>query len=51
MRPSRIETYCKRPQAGPLGTTSEMTMVGSPEVKCGLSLPPEIAIPKPTDGV
>lgn len=42
--------YWTRPQAGPEGTTSLTTTAGSPDVKCGLSRPPETAIPNPTVG-
>lgn len=44
------ESYCSRPSAGPPFSTSDMTMDVSPLWKWGLSLPPEIAIPKPNPG-
>ena len=40
-------THCSSPYAGPLLTTSLTTIAGSPEVKWGLSRPPEIAMPNP----
>lgn len=40
-------TYKSFPSAGPPLMTSEMAMDGSPLAKCGLSRPPETAIPKP----
>lgn len=46
----RDESYCSRPSAGPPFSTSDMTMDVSPLWKWGLSLPPEIAIPKPNPG-
>ena len=43
-------TYNSLPSAGPAFNTSEMAILGSPLVKCGLSLPPLTAIPKPYPG-
>ena len=43
-----IKTYWSKPEAGPPGTISEMTISGFPDKKCGLSRPPEIASPNPT---
>lgn len=48
--PVTNETHCSKPSAGPPFRTSDMTMDVSPLWKCGLSLPPEIAIPKPNPG-
>ena len=45
-----LQTYCSWPSAGPPLRTSEMTMEVSPLWKCGLSRPPEIAMPKPNPG-
>lgn len=44
-----VLTHCSIPLAGPFRTTSEITIV-SPVSGLGLSLPPEMAIPKPTRG-
>jgi hypothetical protein len=41
------KTYNSFPSAGPALRTSEMAMDGSPFVKCGLSRPPETAMPNP----
>lgn len=41
------DTYWSKPSAGPPGSTSEMTIDVSPFSKCGLSLPPDTAIPNP----
>ena len=43
-------TYNSFPSAGPAFNTSEIAILGSPLVKCGLSLPPLTAIPKPYPG-
>ena len=43
-------TYCNLPSAGPALRTSDIAMEGSPLAKCGLSLPPLTAIPKPNPG-
>lgn len=43
----RRNTYCNRSSAGPPFSTSLTAIDGSPVAKCGLSLPPETAMPKP----
>ena len=45
-----LATYSSCPSAGPALSTSDIAMLGSPFVKCGLSLPPETAMPKPYPG-
>ena len=40
-------THRSFPSAGPPPMTSEMAMEGSPFAKCGLSMPPLTAMPKP----
>lgn len=41
------KTHCNFPSAGPPLSTSLIAMAGSPLAKCGLSDPPETAIPNP----
>lgn len=43
-------TYCNVLSAGPETRTSLTAMLGSPEAKCGLSRPPDTAIPNPYPG-
>lgn len=40
-------SYFRRPSEGLPGTMSETTMDVSPLLKCGLSLPPDTAMPNP----
>lgn len=44
------DNYMSFPSAGPALRTSDMAIDGSPLAKCGLSRPPETAIPKPYPG-
>lgn len=43
-------TYCNLSSAGPPLRTSLTAIDGSPFAKCGLSRPPDTAIPKPYPG-
>lgn len=47
---SIIKTYCNLSSAGPAFKTSLTAIDGSPLAKCGLSRPPETAMPKPKPG-
>lgn len=42
---NRVLTYCRRSSAGPPFSTSLTAIAGSPVTKCGLSRPPETAMP------
>lgn len=51
MTPKTVkQTYCNSLSAGPDAKTSLTAILGSPEAKCGLSLPPDTAIPNPYPG-
>lgn len=44
------KAYCNFSSAGPDASTSLTAMDGSPFAKCGLSFPPDTAMPKPKPG-
>lgn len=45
-----LSTYCSSRSAGPCDKTSLTAILGSPELKWGLSRPPDTAIPNPYPG-